>query len=438
MPALPDNALLHWLQDDTNNEHNTPDTLAAMYTYFASDSNDPTNQIKNDDRQLCFIIFQKDARGTSVCTILHHLAQFPTQMVHVTPFDGSWYFTGDQPVDGNQITYLCPPDLFIVRAGAQTYTPERIQREITNTPGMDQLTVVVDDTNVDDLLLVETRRGMWIPNQYAALCLEEGLAPVAVWNRVYPALLQDGLTTVCEPLIQYLQYQLLGTTAANDALYTEQELLQPRATTEFLRHRGTVLSHLSAHISAGAQGGTGGTTPGGHPEGAFGMDAAQFQAFIAALRTGHTNLAPVAGSASTSNTVEKRWSINLSSLLKLTQVSDVKHLPPVWGALAKGPRKEERNILQAALDDHSRTHGAATNAKLTVSKELLSTVVNLSFWAGDFDMLEEGLHPFRTVYVSTAKQAQDQAHLQTYDAFAQDGTLQLEDIQLFQLVLKSN
>ena len=63
-------------------------------------------------------------------------------------------------------------------------------------------------------------------------------------------------------------------------------------------------------------------------------------------------------------------------------------------------------------------------------------VVNLSFWSGNFDMLEEGLHPFRTVYVSTAKQAQDQAHLQTYNLSAQDGTLQLEDMQLFQLVLK--
>ena len=114
------------------------------------------------------------------------------------------------------------------------------------------------------------------------------------------------------------------------------------------------------------------------------------------------------------------------------------HLPPIWSAIAKGPRKDERNILQAALYDHSRTQGVATNAKLTLSKELLSTVVNLSFWAGDFDMLEEGLHPFRTVYVSTAKQAQDQAHLQTYDSLAQDGTLRLEDVQLFQLVLKSN
>ena len=61
---------------------------------------------------------------------------------------------------------------------------------------------------------------------------------------------------------------------------------------------------------------------------------------------------------------------------------------------------------------------AATNAKLTVTKELLCTVVNLSFWAGDFNLLTKGLHPYRTLYVCAAKQAQDQATLQTYDSLA--------------------
>ena len=53
-------------------------------------------------------------------------------------------------------------------------------------------------------------------------------------------------------------------------------------------------------------------------------------------------------------------------------------------------------------------------------------------------MLEEGLHPFRTLYTSTAKQAQDQARLRVYDSLARDGSLRLEDVELFQLVLKSH
>ena len=71
-----------------------------------------------------------------------------------------------------------------------------------------------------------------------------------------------------------------------------------------------------------------------------------------------------------------------------------------------------------------------------MSKELLATIVNLSFWSGDFDMLDMGVHPFRTVYVSKAKQAQDRANLQTYNSLAWNGTIRLEDIQLFQLALK--
>ena len=52
-------------------------------------------------------------------------------------------------------------------------------------------------------------------------------------------------------------------------------------------------------------------------------------------------------------------------------------------------------------------------------------------------MLSEDLHPNCTLYGSAAKQAQDQFNLQTYDSLARDGTFWLEDVQLFQLVLKS-
>ena len=118
--------------------------------------------------------------------------------------------------------------------------------------------------------------------------------------------------------------------------------------------------------------------------------------------------------------------------------TDVAHLNPIWEALAKGPRKEERNILQSALDNRTASAGSATKAKLVVSKELHTTVESLSFWSGDMDMLEEGLHPFRTMYTSATKQAQDLARLRTYDSLAREGTLQLEDIKLFQVVLKSH
>ena len=117
-------------------------------------------------------------------------------------------------------------------------------------------------------------------------------------------------------------------------------------------------------------------------------------------------------------------------------MNTVQELNPVWAALAHGPRKEEHTILGAALNDHASLAQAATRVQFPATKELLSTVVNLPFWSGDPDSLEEGLHPFCTVYTSTSKFAQDQANLLTYDAFAANGALQMEDVQLFQLVFK--
>ena len=169
-----------------------------------------------------------------------------------------------------------------------------------------------------------------------------------------------------------------------------------------------------------------------------GISAAQLQALIAALRAGHAAPAPAPTTSTTVNTVEKRWAVNLDVLLKLCMVPDVASLNPIWEALAKGPRKEERNILQSALDNRAASSGSATKAKLVVSKELHTTVVSLSFWPGDMDMLEEGLHPFCTMYTSATKQALDLARLQTYDALAREGTLWLEDVELFQVVLKSH
>ena len=112
-------------------------------------------------------------------------------------------------------------------------------------------------------------------------------------------------------------------------------------------------------------------------------------------------------------------------------------LAPIWSALGEGIRKEERFILQAALDDFSLTTKAATNAKLVVDKELCSTVVNVMMSSGDSDRLDEGIHPFRTLYNSVAKNSTAMSNLQTYDLLATEGTLRLEDIKLFQHVLKS-
>ena len=85
--------------------------------------------------------------------------------------------------------------------------------------------------------------------------------------------------------------------------------------------------------------------------------------------------------------------MNLPSLLKFAQVENVESLAPVWSALGEGTKKEERMILQAALDDFSLTTKAATNAKLVIDKSLCNTMVSLMMSSGDSDRLDEGIQP---------------------------------------------
>ena len=173
----------------------------------------------------------------------------------------------------------------------------------------------------------------------------------------------------------------------------ELELTQPISTPALIRHRNHVLSHMENVVPPVNPPATG-IMPG--------MTAQEFQALVIALSSGHAAPAPAA-SVSTETAIQKRWNVNRDTLLKLTHSADEADLSSVWGALAKGPKKEERGILEAALREQARSPNAATTTSLIVSKELYSTIVNLTFWSGDPDNLNTGLQPFRASYTSTAQ-----------------------------------
>jgi len=224
-----------------------------------------------------------------------------------------------------------------------------------------------------------------------------------------------------------LQAQLLGNDDTNTYPFViGVDLIQPITTAALIHHCNTVLSHLAPAAALRA------------PQALVqGMAAQGFQDLVEVLHNGMTAPAPAApGSMETA--VEKCWSANLQTLLTLTQCTSEADLAPAWCAIANAPKKEERHILQAARGDLSRKPGAVTAVTLTISKELHSTIMNLMFWSGDPNRVDEGLHPFRTIYTSTAKTSMDQSNIQTYDLLANDGTLDLQDIKAFQHILKSD
>ena len=180
-------------------------------------------------------------------------------------------------------------------------------------------------------------------------------------------------------------------------------------------NRASVLSHLTPPATMPA------TTPAPVPS----TDPILIQKLVLAMYN-HASPAPLVSSTTTN--MEKRWPTGLNTLLKFTHSSSVADLPKVWHSIAASPRKSERAIIQSG----------GTAVTLVVNKDLVESIVNFRFWSGDIDRLDEGIHPFRTVYTSTAKSSQDQSHLQTYDLLSTDGSLRSADIHLFRHVLKSN
>ena len=392
---LPDNALLLWLQDESNNDYLSLEKLEEMYTLFAEDQPDPIEEFKDDDRYHNYLIFADNEEGMASAQVLHHLAKFPKRVGVATPYDNKWYVTSQQPVLGQHITTILPFDLFDPTKDVQTYTTDRIQREISHDPSLESITVEVTNDNLADLVTIKTRRGMWIPNQYAALVLEENLSPAQVWVRLYSQILRDGAIRACKPLIQFLQVQMLGLAAENVALYdSDRELSQPRPSASLSRHRNQVLIHLMQSTPASL---SGIVAP---ASGA--ITTANFQDLIDAMRNNQSSSmvpAPIAVAGTTESRIEKRWSVNLNTLLLFNLANKASDLPAIYGSIADGTRKQEKATLQAGYNDLARSPGAATTAPLVITKELTSTLLEMIFWSGDLDRLDEGFHCFRTIYV---------------------------------------
>ena len=340
-----------------------------------ADEFDPISHFQRDDHQHCFLIFEKvnvDLFPLFTTWLSSPLA-LEILLLHRMAIGISPLLTNQLVVIRSPLT--SPVDLFIQGEAVQTFVPNQIQGEVGNEPDLEQLI-----PNLKDLELITTHNAMWIlPNQ------NPNPNP-NTWVCVYSAILQNGHLGSCLPLVRFMQVQLFGNSEANTHPF--QGLVQRTlATASLIRHCNSVLIHMTPTETLGAP---------PAPAPMQGMSATDFQGLVAALHLGHTHQAPAApGTAGT--TVKKRWSVNIQTLLKLTHCTSVVELAPVWSAIAKGTKKEEHNILQDALNDLARNPGASTSASLTVTKDLHNTVVNLMFWSGDPDRLDEGLHPFCTV-----------------------------------------
>ena len=149
---------------------------------------------------------------------------------------------------------------------------------------------------------------MWIPNQYAALCLEEGVSPVDVWGRLYRALRRDSTLEACSTLVDYLQAQLRGNVKSNESPYDADELVEPRTDVSLIRHRTGILQHMEPPDAKIAP-------PAPAPNDVGLMDS-DLQELIVSLSSGHITTAPSASEFA--HTIGKRWSVNHSALMKYT------------------------------------------------------------------------------------------------------------------------
>ena len=220
--------------------------------------------------------------------------------------------------------------------------------------------------------------------------------------------------------------KLRGNVEANEAPYDADELVETRTSNSIIRHCSGILQHLApsdAEISP--------TVPPLHDSG---MTAVDLQELIVALRNGYSTTKPEFSESN--NTIDKRWSVNHSTLMKYNPSALESELAPIFQAITSGSRKMECAILQYIHDGLFHTAAIATNALLVITKYLANTIVNLVLWSGNIDRLDEGFHAFCTIYSITAKAYQDFSNLHTYYFLSNNEIIKLKEVCFFQLVLK--
>ena len=168
------------------------------------------------------------------------------------------------------------------------------------------------------------RRGIWIPNQYASLCLEEETLPVDAWERLYGALRQGVTLGSCSPLVDYLRVQIRGNYESNKASYEADELVGPCTASSLVRHCTGNIQHMAPSDAEMA--------PSSPAPYAGEMTAEDWQALILSFISGLITTIP-ADSEST-NTIGNRWSFKPSMLMKYTLSASEIELAPIFQAIA--------------------------------------------------------------------------------------------------------
>ena len=140
------------------------------------------------------------------------------------------------------------------------------------------------------ILVIDTEddaHSMWIPNQYTALVIGTGLSPVALWNQLYPQLLQDGNTVSCEPLLTFLRANIIGNHINNGTIFDESfDLIIPPVDASLMCNRAAVLQYLAPPATMPA------TAPAPVPS----TDPILIQELVMAMRN-HTSPAPLVPSS---------------------------------------------------------------------------------------------------------------------------------------------
>jgi len=318
----------------------------------------------------------------------HRIVRYQASLVRATPFDGTGYaFLGDVQNGQTPHSVVWADDYFTRAGNVQVPTSAHMDQLLATDPNATQVGPFPAGTV--DTEMINTRYGMYIPNRYMTLLLDDGMTPREAWQRVRGALVTDGNAASCQLLIDWLRVALTR---------RELNIVSPLARDIPATQGIASIADANAYQSFRA-----GIVARDHPN----LSTNQVTQGAQLVAQGLTDIADQARLQREADEVRRHREVTktpadlfptgLDKLMRWCQVASEAELPVLYTTAASHKKGERRKVLQDAVNSSMEELGY--HHDFPVTTKISNKVFDLEWGSRLADDLSLGLNNFTLGWV---------------------------------------
>ena len=391
-PAQPANCSYQSFFSDASNDPFSGQYANALSSYNAN----PDNANIASPREVS--LEAESARGGARKVPTAFLLQHPDGKLHVylqlakyvpsfglppTQWDNQLFAQKGELIMNQSVQINWDPAYFGRAVGVRVATPANISTELAAAdPDVRFIGPYADVAGTE---VIRTRFCCYLPPKYVPLFMGSAMEPRVAWTVLRGAIIQDGTSAACLPLIRFLQAALTVSVPLLPATVPTLALAHPPtaplADQALIEHRIAILHEDFPVLNAQAQAG----------------QATQISVSINQLTQEYQQSRMLEEQRRIADKNKKYSALTddatAARLCRLMQVADESQLPPLWARFANAKTKDRVYVLQTAIDTAKQTMGC-NRLEFLATPALVDIVMHGKFAMFSADQPSTGLQPF--------------------------------------------